>query len=538
MSHKLLKALVIALAFVVGAAFTASAAGKTEGTAAGPISISFGVPGTEVKDVNLDEPYVQELTKKTGVKISKLVFILAPYAEKYAVLINSGDLPDVFQLTQVSKDDINTKLAKTGNLFNFKSVFNKTMMPNMYAWYEFPSMKPQMDSRILDGDGNFYVTPMYYGYSPIATKPLYRKDLFDEAGLTYPKNLNEFYTTLKALKDYMKKAHNIDHYPISRAYGGPDLPGNWFNAIWGTSWGMYFDDKKDEYRYGPSEATFREAVEWFKKAYSEGILQPEYMLGTPDDWNRRLTADQVSVAWYWDTVRENTLNRPKRPTFNFVMFPPFTKDGTSKVRYEQSPSVHPQGYSIFNNTKVNKDALVKFIDYFYSFEGSAQGHMGIEGISYEKDPTAKLSYDVVWGDFPYKWTKAVKTYDQDGTPVADLIKSPTSYPALGMFDCLSHGYYFHTVWGSQESYNQIKAVTKDVDLIGPFPSPNFTADENNQRVPIENQLNTYRDETITKYIIGKSDKTGDAFWTDFNAQIKKIGYEGVQTLWNTVHKRK
>ncbi|MCK5157440.1 MAG: extracellular solute-binding protein, partial [Spirochaetales bacterium] len=498
---KLLKILTVLFVFSFMFVSSVSAGGQQDAPAEGPIEITFGFVSGEVKPVDTDEPWFQAIAEKTGVKVKDVVFIGPPYDEKYAVLIGSGDLPDVFLLTTQTLETISTKFAKTGNLFNYKPVFNKEKMPNAYAWYDQPYMKEQVEKYAMDGEGNMWVSPSYYGANPVQTNPLYRKDLFDEAGLVYPTNLDEFYNVLKKMREF----YGPDHYPLTAIYGGADaLPqlSRWF-GIWDTDAAMMYNSEKDVWEYGPMKPGFKEAIAFFTKCYEEGLLDPEFVTSTPDDWNRKLTADQVSMTWFWQVVRENSLNRPERPEFNYSMFPPFTKDGIEKYDYEMGQAVHPQGYAISSKSKYI-DKLVGFVDWMYSYEGIAMGYMGLEDVSFEKNPGVTGDFKSVYDlEMPYKWTDNVKTYaNPDGTTPPELINSPAFW-APAYFLAVQHGYFFGSNWGDQEGAELKKFVMDNVNLVGPFGKPAFTQAENDERTSIETELKTNMEETALSMIIGK-----------------------------------
>lgn len=492
-----------------------------------PITVKIALPGDASVIPNTKEPFFEEIAKKTGVSFSEITFVTAPYVDKYSVLINAGDLPDVFMIAGVDADTINSKLSKTGNLLNYKEYLNQ--MPNFNKYVT--KYEDEFNVLLRDKEQNLYVAGVINDFEMIDVAPLYRKDIFDKNKITIPKSNDELYQTLKTLKSIYPGSYPLTVFQGNTNGGGiHDLLGKyrWGGYMFNSDTGVVYDKTSDKYVYSPAKPEFREALEYFKKLYDEELLDPEFISANGADmWVDKIVNEKSFIGfWYIDySSRVNPVGRENNPDFHESAFAPITKDG-SKPKFRVGYSTTANGMCISTKSPY-KDRLIEFVDWLYSDEGIAMIGMGLEDITYEKDTSASS------GSFPYRFTSAVRTYDNpDGKAVSELIKSPT-YASFVNITSVFPAFFFSTLYGSSEIGKDKDFVRANCDIADKEFPPSFTTAQNDERVRLESTLLTFVEENATNFLIGR--KSMDKY-DDFLKQLESLGYKKLEDIYNTAAK--
>lgn len=319
MKIKLKKALLLSLCFVLvlglfagcgtvedtGELYDKEFASKLENT--GGLKLPLDTKGTKINVVvgseySLNDSYfAKSIRKATGIDIHIDAAPASTLGHKLKVLIASKQLPDIMPMVGTI-DEIN-KLGMQGayepinphikSLPNFKSIFVDGKECN---WV----MKSYKAT-----DGNVYVMPSYDVNRAVNHGVLYRKDIFDKHGLKMWTNPEEFYQTMKKLKEL---------YPDST----PFVSKNALNIVnkLGTSWGvvntdMSYDEDTGVWKYSDTQPETREILELLKKMYSEGLIDPEFLTATQSAWTQKMVQyDKAFVTFDWigrlDMFKEQT----------------------------------------------------------------------------------------------------------------------------------------------------------------------------------------------------------------------------------------
>ena len=154
-------------------------------------------PCVEDYNTNRFSKYMEELT---GIHVN---FIMVPEQarqEKLALVLASGDYPDAFLGFGIGTELETTYGSQEGLFLPLNKYYSKEWMPNMMkAFEEFPGGIGYMTNI----DGNIYSIPRLegcYHCSNMAKMFVYQPFL-DALGLKVPTTTDEFYRTLKAIKE-------------------------------------------------------------------------------------------------------------------------------------------------------------------------------------------------------------------------------------------------------------------------------------------------------------------------------------------------
>ena len=162
-----------------------------------------------------DSPVIKELRKRTGVNLDIVVVSSSVLAEKTSIMVASGDdMPDIFT-NSLSWQDIN----EFGMQGAFEEITQyKDKLPNFKRIF-FDETEKHNTAGALNymyaGDGGLYMFPKYDTALDVTTNVLmYRKDIFDKHGLKEWTNQEEFYQTLKKLKELYPNSYPFVHIQV------------------------------------------------------------------------------------------------------------------------------------------------------------------------------------------------------------------------------------------------------------------------------------------------------------------------------------
>ncbi|MBQ2743903.1 MAG: extracellular solute-binding protein [Oscillospiraceae bacterium] len=232
-------------------------------------------------------------------------------------------------------------------------------------------------------DGKVYFTPVYgMERSKNVRAWLYRKDIFDKHGLKTPETLDELYTVSKKLKELYPES-----YPFCMRNGINNL------AVIGSMWkpnfsyGVYYDFDNEKWSYGTAESDIMlQLVTFFKKMYDEKLIPQDYFTINTSSWQELVTTDRGFIMPEYQIRIDffNNLARPNNPEFNITaMKPPHADNGIGVPMFNKL-NWDPTGMAVANTGNEASIANAwRYINWFYSDEGSELVSWGKEGETYE-----------------------------------------------------------------------------------------------------------------------------------------------------------
>lgn len=182
---------------------------------------------TETQDV------FKWIKEATGVTLEIEASPSDSYSDKKAVILGSGNLPDVIQVSQGELNDY----GRLGAFVNLKDY--EELLPNyMAARAKVPNIE------MTEVDGAIYSFAKI-GWEPMLGKtgPVIRMDVLEKNNLAVPTSYDELYAVLKALKQAYPEA-----YPWSARQMWSFMNEVCYN--FGTVYGMGFDVDANAYAYG------------------------------------------------------------------------------------------------------------------------------------------------------------------------------------------------------------------------------------------------------------------------------------------------
>lgn len=325
---------------------------------------------SDLSDLN-ESVGVTELRRRTGINLDLLAVPTATLADKAKVLLASKqNMPDVFY--SFFTEDERKEFGKQGafaainkyqdELPNFKRIF--VDKPEEYGTEVF------MKGSVAD-DGNLYIFPKYDITREVNHGMLYRKDIFDKHNLKMWNSPEEFYETLKKLKEL---------YPDST----PFVSKNMNDIFWhlAPSWGindlgqLYYNTEEKVWKHSSIDPKVKNMLDYLKKLYDEKLIDPEFLTCTQAVWNQKMVKEsEAFVTFDWIGRLEQFAQTSEVPGYDLRYANPIGPEGkvVTLSRFASGPQVTNN-----DNTLLS----LKFLDYLLSEGGAELTTMGIEGVTY------------------------------------------------------------------------------------------------------------------------------------------------------------
>lgn len=455
-------------------------------------------------------PVWDAIEKNTGVKINWDVTPSAQYWETMRLRLAAGkDLPDIISIPE--SNPVGT--AGNGLIIPLDDLIAQ-YAPNIRAYFnEFPTLEKAMKAP----DGKIYalssdVTGAAYG-DPYGL--IIRKDWLDKLNLDEPKTLDDWYNVLKAFKTQDPNGTGKDDViPLSVEENIEPL------GLFGSALGLnlfyssgYYPDANGKIEYQWMDERAHQLVIWLNKLFTEGLLDPEFMTSDGDMVTSNITRNLVGVtsSFINNTNRYNAAQKAAGVAAVWQITLPPSGDGNPGF-YEKYGPV--SGW--FGITKDAKDPVlaIKWLDYIYaSEEGNRFTNFGIEGTSYEM-----INGEPQFTD----WT----ANHPEGLSFNEALRSLGAMPTLPWIRATSGPLSKQTpaILKMDPPLEQQAAKVKDylLDSIQ-YMSGLPTLEESQESGKILADIWTYKNETLSKYIMGQT----PIDWDKFVSSLKSLGVEKV-----------
>lgn len=451
-----------------------------------------------------DKMFTKEIEKRTGIKIDFKAYTPATYLDKLKVTVASGKLPDIFhgltppELKKIGQQKAVVAINEYADMLpNFKRLF---MEENDWVIKSFG-----------DASGNLYTWPLANINRDVNHGFLFRKDIFDKLGIKEWTNQDEFYQALVKLKEAYPTS-----YPLAsktKEYIFRDWSYGW--GIGGASYPAFYDEDAKVWDFATTSAKHKEMLDFMKKLYNEGLLDPEFLTDTSESWTAKMTTDKSFVTFDWIGRLDLFHNQVKdqNPDYNLRYGNPVgpTGNGATLPKVDNSFSI-----AVTNNE--NKEASLKLLDYLSSPSGATLVTMGIEGETFTIDADGKAVYPELT-DVPLVDIKVLE--DRYGLWLQGLYVNADKRSV----------YYNFTEKEQEAQTKRLEANSFEAA----DPILNFSDEENAQITEIHTSLLKSANEFNAKYIFDKS--YGEKEWEAWKKTAEKMGAVKLIEIYNAAQKR-
>ena len=448
-------------------------------------------------------PVFQEIEKKTGIKITwdELPQDQYDVSMKTRMAAGAENLPDIIRLP--SGDPV--KWGTEGIIIPLEDLIDK-QAPNIVKLFkEYPGVRPITTAP----DGHIYaLSSIIQGSTfgnPFAIQ--IRKDWLEKVGRPAPETIDDWYSVLK---DFQTKDPNGNGKQDEIPFHGYRL--SWLGR-WGEAWGLrlfvysqgFSVGANNKLRYDYLDPKAKEVYTWLRKLYAEGLLDPDLTV-TGDISVARRTTDITGAFFDFATKCiqwTKNINEAGFPNAHYS--PTLPPKGPYGDRMAETGGIISGYYAI---TKACKDpaAAIKWLDFTYgSPEGIEYFMYGIEGKSFTRQGGKNQYTDFVLNN-------------PDGMGTYEALRSLGAWPNVP---------YVQTQEAQDllnESFPEILDFTVKCRpfIVTGFPSVLSTTQESEQFPLIMTDLDTYRDEFLSKFIMGTVSLEE---WNTFTSTLGKMGID-------------
>lgn len=469
-----------------------------------PTTITWMLPSSVQDLVNKD--VIKEIEARTGVTLDIQSYPLTSYADKLKITLASGSIPDI--ITGGNLSEINN-LGGQGAFAPINQYLDS--LPNFKNLYVDNAENNWVMKSYSDNEGNIYTWPVYGSSRDVNHGFLYRKDIFEKHGIKEWTTTEEFYQALKQLKEL---------YPDSIPYVSKTQDGIFKD--WAYGWGIgnttfptYYDEETKTWKLATIQPEFKDMIDFMKKLYNEGLLDPEFITDTAASWTAKMTAENTSfVTFDWIGRLDMFSEQVKEtiPTYDLRYGNPVGPTGHVRTL----PKISNFGIAVANGK--NAEVALKVLDYLTSPSGSELVTLGIEGKHYTMDANGNVTYPNI--------TDVEKI---------DITTLEDRYGAWveGMYLRVDpRSTYFDYTEKEQEAQDKINNGMK-YEAIDPILK--FTNEETTKVAELTTSIQKAGVEFAVQYVLDKN--YGDAQWNEWVANAEKLGASELLDVYNAAQSR-
>jgi len=459
-----------------------------EGEIAYPKTLSVFVGGGYLVDNMKDYNEVlafQLLEEKTGTHLEWETSIASGDGERFNLMIASGNYPDII-IGNWSTIGIE-EYIEDGVIFDM-SPYVKDVMPN---FTKFTNEHPDFARAYVHDGGKVFYTPYIRKDIKlnIFTGPVIRTDWLKKLNLEVPTNSEELYNVLKAFKTQDPNGNGkADEVPMTAVYNSTALSLDPLLHMFGTTNNFYVEDGK--VKFGIMEDGFEEGLKYTAKLYSEGLIDPDYLVQERTASRSKITNNISGFAFEYQPSAVMSAMKEKDPAFKWEGIPVLkNQEGEkSSLMSAYANSVYQPAAAAISTGCEEPFGAMKWLDFIYSDEGHMIMNFGREGDTYEMvDGTPvisdKLKNDPQGRSASVMWQRSFATYN-------------SYFPATQ--DWISYGTYLE-----DEGKVAIETWADGVVTDRILPSLIFGAEDSERIKELFTPIETYVDECVDKIIIGQ-----------------------------------
>ncbi|MDD4849130.1 MAG: extracellular solute-binding protein [Gemmiger sp.] len=458
-----------------------------------------------------DSPFGKGLMERTGVNITFQHPPTGQGDEQFNLILADGDLPDVMEYHWMDYPGGPEKAIADGNILALNDIIDQ-YCPNLKAYL---AANPEADRQAKTDDGNYYMFPFIRGDDALRVTIglMIRQDWLTELGLEMPTTMDEWHDVLTAFKE-KKGAAAPFCYEYKMGSLTDVLP---FQFAYNTTKKFYVGDD-GMVHFGAAEQNFKDFLTTMHQWYSEGLIDADIATQEFDQVSAKMSNGTAGASCGWAGSRMGVWSNAALATDpNYDLepcpVPTLNKGETAKMGPIENVVPNQGGVAITTSCK-DIEAAARMLDWAYSDEGHMYYNFGVEGVSYNMENGEPVYTDLI-------------LKNPDGKSIAnamvDNIRGNYNGPFVQDVRYLSQ---YYTLAGQKVS-NATWLVKSAAKYALPPITP--TAEESEQFAAIMNEVNTYRDEMILKYILGTENL--DTF-DDFVATMNSMGLDKALEIEN------
>lgn len=456
---------------------------------------------------NLGEtPWAQYVMEKTGITIEFQHPTQGSEDEAFAVMIASGEYPDIIEHTWTTYSGGAGAAINDGVIISLDDYMAENA-PNLSKLL---AEHPDIDKMIKTSSGSYYCFPFLRGLetpnkTEFSSGFLYRADKLQELGFdTVPETIDEWEEVLRAAKDA----------GFSKPFSTRE---EWVKDVWSPAfdnWGDFYVED-GVVKNGLIEDSRRDFIQTMATWYADGLLDNDWMQADKSSTQTDFVTGNTILGYapfgqgLGDYTKAMMDADPSFQEDYIQAAAPVTSTKGQNAKFSKMNNIYDKsGVSAAISTQCkNVEAAMWLLDWLYSEEGQVCYNFGIEGESYEMVDGKPVYTDLIMNN-------------PDGLSSAQALaiytRASTSGVGVQSPDYIDQYY-------AQDNQKKALELSMKTDMGEHMFPPASVSEENQDRyTEIMSQVKTLADEMEASFICGT---TPMSEWDSYQQKLKDAGIE-------------
>lgn len=442
------------------------------------------------------------LEEETNVHIEWVTYLESEAAEKFKLLMASGDYPDAF-IGALGGDDNDVITYGSEGIYIPLNDLIDQYCPNFKK--RVGEEYPEVMKMITCADGNIYGMPSVLYNPDIYNNTFINKTWLDKVGAEIPTTTEEFEAVLKLFKEKDPNGNGEDdEIPMTFIFSdwGASDHGPYFGAFGYPLSPDYLMVDNKEVKYLGAEESFKKGAEWLNSLYEQGLVDRDAFTQDDSILAAKVSQGTVGVFSSWDKTPAG-----EHADDYVALMPLKGPEGEQNALMEGITGFYKGRFMITDKAK-NPEILMQWIDRFYkNMEVGLNATYGIgpdENKAWYYGDDGKIVFKT-GDDLPEDQERG-----QQQLPFAPAILGKEAGEFLG----------------SPEKNEIIAEMKKYAGKFedgtwGRWPSVYMTMEEKEDIATTETDLQDYSKNQLAKWIAGESNVNED--WDTYLQELENIG---------------
>ena len=343
-----------------------------------PVSLNFMAYRNTAADY--EDVYVwQQYEKMTGVDVNWTFTEGSNRGELlYTALTNRTDL-DLVLRHRVSSSRL-MQYGESGLIIDLaKDDLLKTYAPNCWHYLQ---THPVALASVTNPDGSIYALPQINSGAElrVSRKIFINKTWLANVGMELPTTTQELYALLCAFKDLDANGNGDpnDEIPLC-SHDWLSVRDAFYGAFGLMNRGVHndivdCDEATGKVRLIAAAEGYRDFLSYFRTLYAEGLLAPNTFTMSAEEWLSNAQTDRIGVF-----CNTNLAGLPANMASNWVGIEEALEGPNGdKLWTAVRADFHSTGNAVIPATCDNPALVLRWLDYFWTDEGTLFYHMGVE----------------------------------------------------------------------------------------------------------------------------------------------------------------
>lgn len=457
------------------------------------------------------------LAKETNVNVNwRTEYAGQDWDQKKALMFASGDVPSVIF---GSTGFLDTDYINNIEYFIPLEGLIDQYMPNLKAVFQ---QEPELKKIVTYTDGHIYSLPRRLPARPkVSWQPYINQEWLNKLGLQPPQTVEELFQVLKAFKEKDPNGNGrADEIPYTEVAPATTLNYNQILTLFGILAEWQIIDGKVV--YSPAMNEFRQAIEFYGRMYSEGILDREFFTQTEEQWYAKLQNAGTCITGYIHAWTPDALLQANSKYFTTIAPP--ASPGGRRYSTVMATNIGRNEFAITIKCEY-PEVMARWADQFYTPDATIQNYWGAFGECTRKEADGSYTLLPLQPNFDSQDFRAWNRSPKDSGP--------------GYIPENFNKYNLPSDSGDGMKLEIAKIGDPYVYADRIFPRYAFATPEQNREIAsLKVDIDNYVISTFAEWV--SAGRVTDAQWNSYKQQLSNMGldrYIAIQTdIYNAFNK--